>query len=147
MTFKDQLKEFAKEELTRAGFMNSEFGNSCLDFLDKCSDITDNDTNGMKKLCELLPKLIDRYPISAITKDDFQDETHIEGKQVIVIRRCTRYPYIYEQDGKYYNDRAIAFQKLDSNKNDKMYLYQTVHNSKQEIELPYFLNEEIKIID
>ncbi len=45
MNFKEYLQEYAERELKLIGFMESEFGSVCLNFLDKCADIVGNDPN------------------------------------------------------------------------------------------------------
>jgi hypothetical protein len=100
----------------------------------------------MKQLCALLPRLIDRRPLTAITEDDFELETYSEGDRTVEILRCTRYPYLYKQDRKYWDDRAVAFRKAGSADTDRMYIYQTANSSKQEITLPYFPREEVKVL-
>lgn len=147
MSFKNHLKKYAKNELEMIGFMDSNFGEECLNFLDKCADISHNDENTMKELCNLLVKLIDRRPLSPITEADFEIETYNEGDNAIEILRCTRYPYVYKMNDKYWDDRAIAFRRAGDLESDKMYLYQTTNSSKQEITLPYFPTEEVRIIE
>ena len=146
MDFKQHLRKYAERELELIGFMQSEFGPACLDFLEKCADVAGNDLESMKKIFEIVPRLIDRRPLSPITEADFEAETHVEGDHSLEILRCTRYPYLYKQDGKYWDDRAVVFSRADSADTDRMYLYQTGYNSKQEVDLPYFPKEEVKII-
>lgn len=146
MSFKQQLITYSEKELNLIGFMDSEFGAVCLDFLDKCANIAGNDPESMKRICEIIPRLIDRHPLSPITETDFETETHSEGDRSVEILRCTRYPYLYKMDGKYYDDRAIAFRRSDSAETDRMYIYQTGNSSKQEVELPYFPKEEIRVL-
>jgi len=148
MNFKQHLREYAERELELTGFMQSEFGPACLEFLDKCADIAGSDAESMKRICEILPVLIDCRPLSPITETDFETETHTEGDRDLDILRCTRYPYLYRMpDGKYYDDRAVAFRRADSAENDRMYIYQAGNNSKQEVELPYFPKQEVRILD
>lgn len=142
--FKEYLKDYAEHELELIGFMKTEFGNTCLKFLEDLADITNNDLESMKTVCEILPRLIDRQPLSAITESDFKKETHIEGDRTVEIQRCTRYPYVYKQDSKYWDDRAVAFQTEDSAPGDRMYVYQSSNSSKQEVTLPYFPVEKIE---
>ena len=144
MTFKEHLKKYAERELELTGFMQSEFGPACLEFLDRCADVAGNDPESMKRICEILPRLIDRRPLSVITEADFETETHSEGDRTVEILRCTRYPYLYKQDGRYWDDRAVAFQREDSAPGDRMYVYQSGNSSKQEVELPYFPVERIE---
>ena len=147
MTFKEHLNKYAERELELIGFMQSEFGPACLEFLDKCADVAGSDPESMKRICEIIPRLIDRSPLSAITEADFETETHSEGGRTVEIERCTRYPHLYKMDGKYWDDRAVAFQREDSNPNDRMFVYQSGISSKQEVELPYFPKEEVRMLD
>ena len=147
MAFKEHLRQYAERELKLTGFMESEFGSVCLDFLEKCADVAGSDPESMKRVCEIIPRLIDRKPLSVITEADFELETHTEGDRTVEILRCTRYPYLYKMDGKYYDDRAVAFRRADSRETDRMYIYQGKNGSKQEVELPYFPKEEVRTLD
>jgi len=147
MTFKEHLKKYAERELELSGFDQTEFGISALKLLDDLADLTQGDPETMKQLCGMLPRLIDRRPLTAITEEDFKTETHSEGDRSVEILRCTRYPYVYKMDGKYYDDRAVAFRRADSADTDRMYIYQSGNSSKQEITLPYFPSEEVKTLD
>ena len=145
--FKRHLREYAQRELELTGFMATEFGKTCLKFLDDLADVAGEDPESMKTVASMLTRLIDRRPLSAITEEDFETETHSEGGRTVEIERCTRYPYLYKQDGKYYDDRAVAFRRADSAETDRMYIYQTGNSSKQEVELPYFPREEVRTLD
>lgn len=148
MDFKQHLREYAERELKLIGFMESEFGPACLEFLDKCADVAGSDPESMKRVCEIIPRLIDRKPLSVITEADFEAETHQEGDRSLEMQRCTRYPHLYRMpDGKYYDDRAVAFRRADSAETDRMYIYQCGNSSKQEVELPYFPREEVRVLD
>lgn len=147
MDFKKHLREYTERELELIGFMQSEFGAACLEFLDKCADVAGNDPESMKQICEIVPRLIDRRPLSPITEADFEAETYAEGDRTVEILRCTRYPYLYKMDGKYYDDRAVAFRRANSAETDRMYIYQSGNSSKQEVELPYFPKEEVRTLD
>jgi len=142
--FKRYLREYAERELELTGFMQAPFGEACLDFLEKLADVAGNDPESMKQVAAIIPRLIDKQPLSAITEADFETETHTEGDRSVEILRCTRYPYLYKQDGKYWDDRAVAFRKADSAESDRMYIYQSGNSSKQEVELPYFPQERIE---
>lgn len=147
MDFKQHLRQYAEKELELIGFMQSEFGPACLEFLEKCANVADNDPENMKRICEIIPRLIDRRPLSPITESDFEAETHVESDRTVEILRCTRYPYLYcMPDGKYYDDRAVAFRRADSAETDRMYIYQSGQNSKQEVELPYYPSNRVKVI-
>jgi hypothetical protein len=147
MSFKKNLTSFAQKELELIGLMEIPVGNAILTLLEESIDATNGNTKVMKNICDLLPALIDKKVISPITEDDFELETYGEGDNVVEILRCTRYPYVYKINGKYYDDRAIAFRKIDSAETDRMYIYQSGTSSKQEIKLPYLPSYEVKIID
>ena len=142
--FKRYQREYAERELELTGFMETAFGETCLKFLDDLADVAGEDPESMKTVAGMLTRLIDRRPLSAITEEDFETETHVEGSRTVEIARCTRYPYLYKQDGKYYDDRAVAFQREDSQPGDRMYVYQSGNSSKQEVKLPYFPVERIE---
>jgi hypothetical protein len=146
-SFKEHLKKYAEHELEISGFDQTEFGKTALKLLDDLTDLTHGDPETMKQLCSLLPRLIDRRPLTAVTEEDFETETHSEGDCTVEILRCTRYPYAYKMDGKYYDDRAVAFRRADSAESDRMYIYQSGNSSKQEITLPYFPSEEVITIN
>lgn len=149
MDFKQHLRKYAERELELIGFMQSEFGPACLEFLEKCADIVGNDAESMKKICEILPKLIDNKPLSPITEKDFELENFSRegsesGSETL---RCTRYPYLYRMpNGKYYDDRAVAFREFNSSETDRLYLYREHNSSKQEVHLPYLPEQKVKIL-
>ncbi len=146
MNFKEHLRKYAERELELSGFDQTEFGKTALKLLADLADLTKGDPETMKQLCTLLPRLIDRRPLTVITEEDFETETHSEGDRSVEILRCTRYPYVYKMDGKYYDDRAVAFRRSDSAASDRMYIYQSGNSSKQEIALPYFPSEEVRVL-
>jgi len=141
MTYKKHLTDFATTELRRIGFLDIPIGETILTLLEQSSDISNDDPKVIKQIFAMLSKLIDNEVLSPITESDFVDE----GNE---IKRCTRYPYLYQsEDGKYYDDRAIGFRKKDSNTNDIMYIYQSGNSSKQEVDLPYIPITKIELID
>ena len=144
--FKRHLREYAERELELTGFLQTEFGKTCLKFLDDLADVAGEDSESMKTVAGMLTRLIDKRPLSAITEEDFETETHTEGDRTVEILRCTRYPYLYKMDGKYWDDRAVAFRRADSAETDRMYIYQSGNSSKQEVELPYFPKEEVRVL-
>jgi hypothetical protein len=138
------LLEFAKTELKLINFDQSDLYEPILSFLKYNAKECQNNTDTMHQVVNLLTKLIDNNLLSPITEDDFELEYQDD---TITIYKCTRHPYIYkDSNGKYWNDRAIAFQFDDNTNGDKVYLYQSGNNSKQEVELPYTPKETIKII-
>jgi len=144
--FKEHLKNYASKELELSGFDQTSFGKTLLILLDDLAELTQGDAETMKQLCNLLPRLIDQIPIAPITEEDFKVELYTEGDRTVELVRCTRYPYVYKMDDKYYDDRAVAFRYSDSEESDRMYIYQTGNSSKQEITLPYYPTQVVKTI-
>jgi len=143
-SFKEHLKKYVEKELELTGFNNTLFGKNAIELLENLADLTNGDINTMKQLCEWLPRLVERIPISPITEEDFQLEQH--GSDSLDVWRCTRYPHVYKtNDGKYWNDRAVAFKFSNSVGNDQMFLYRP-GGSKREITLPYYPVTEIQYI-
>lgn len=143
---KEHLKKYAEAELELTGFDKTNVGKTILQLLDELSDITRGDASTMKQICGWLPRLIDRIPISPITEEDFEPECYGDNKNLTVMR-CTRYPYVYKSnDGKYWNDRAVAFKFKNSPDSEIMFLYR-MNGSKREITLPYYPTTDIEILD
>lgn len=145
-SFKEHLLQYAKRELAITAFDQTELGDTVLKFLEQSADLTGNNTDSMQQLVTMLSLLIDQQPVAPITETDFEAETHTEGDRTVEILRCTRYPYLYKQHGRYYDDRAVAYRFADSAESDRMYLYQSGRNSKQEVELPYYPSKQVQVI-
>jgi len=139
-------RQFAEQELDRAGFGDKEFKSAVLHFLDAADDLTRGDSSAVKQLSFVVHSLVDRRVLTEITEEDFEDEYHSQGDNSVLIRRCTRYPYLYQtEDGKYWDDRAVGF-KTSEDSPDIQYRYQSQDSSKREVSLPYFPETEIKIL-
>jgi hypothetical protein len=143
-SFKEHLKKYAETELELTGFKETSFGKNAIELLENLADLTNGDPNTMKQLCEWLPRLVERIPISPITEKDFQLEEH--GDITLDVWRCTRYPQVYKtNDGKYWNDRAVIFKNPNSTGGEYMLLYRP-GGSKREITLPYYPVTEVQYI-
>jgi hypothetical protein len=142
----DHFLEFAKKELALINFDQSDINEPMLAFLEQNSKICNNDPASMKQIINLLNRVVDKLPLSAITEEDFEPEHHSENGNSITVYRCTRYPHVYKMNGRYYDDRAVSFKFADNAETDIMYLYQGGNGSKQEISLPYYPNPIIKVI-
>jgi hypothetical protein len=148
-TYKDYLLEYAKREFEAANFDHTELSKSMLNFLEEAAEFTNNEPDSIRKLVDIFHLLLNRFPIVPITENDFVEEVHKEdGKPDHKIWRCTRYEHVYKtEDGRYWDDRAVGFKSKGSSDKDVVYVYQGNNSSKQEIQLPYYPNSEIKIID
>lgn len=148
MTFIEHLLEYARKELKITNFDQSELGNTILNFLEQSAKITNNDTDAMKQLVNMLVLLVEQRPISPITEDDVDEEIPLGNDSDEKMWRCSRYEHLYKTaDGKYWDDRAIAFKFHDSAELDRIFLYQPTYNSKQEVTLPYYPSCQIKVIN
>jgi hypothetical protein len=148
-TYKDYLLEYAKREFEAANFDHTELSKSMLNFLENAAEFTNNEPDSIRKLVDIFHLILNRFPIVPITENDFVEEVHKEdGKPDYKIWRCTRYEHVYKtEDGRYWDNRAVGFKLKGLSDKDVVYIYQENNNSKQEIQLPYYPNSEIKIID
>ncbi len=129
----ESVIEHTKRELKLLGLDHVGIDTVVVDFIEGLHAELGNQPGVMKTVTNYTEKLIDKKPIAPITEEDFDEDG-----------RCIRYEYIYRaSDGKYYNDRAIAFKKGLSTQ----YVYQGQRRSKQEISLPYVPSEEIQVLD
>jgi antitoxin component YwqK of YwqJK toxin-antitoxin module len=148
-TYKEYLLEYAKKEFEVAKFDQTELSKSMLNFLEEAANFTKNEPESMKKLVDIFHLLLNRFPIVPITENDFVEEIYKEdGKPDYKIWRCTRYEHVYKtEDGRYWDDRAVGFRLSDSSNDDVIYMYQGQNGSKREIQLPYYPDNKIEIID
>jgi hypothetical protein len=129
----ESVIEHTKRELKLLGLDHVGIDTVVVDFIEGLHAKLGNQPGVMKTVTNYTEKLIDKKPIAPITEEDFDEDG-----------RCIRYEYIYRaSDGKYYNDRAIAFKKGLSTQ----YIYQGQRRSKQGIGLPYVPSEEIQVLD
>jgi hypothetical protein len=129
----ESVIEHTKRELKLLGLDHVGIDTVVVDFIEGLHAKLGNQPGVMKTVTNYVEKLIDKKPIAPITEEDFDEDG-----------RCIRYEYIYRaSDGKYYNDRAVAFKKGLSTQ----YIYQGQRRSKREISLPYVPSEEIQVLD
>jgi len=129
----ESVIEHTKRELKLLGLDHVGIDTVVVDFIEGLHAKLGNQPGVMKTVTKYVEQLIDKKPIAPITEEDFDEDG-----------RCIRCEYIYRaSDGKYYNDRAIAFKKGLSTQ----YIYQGQRRSKQEIALPYVPSEEIQVLD
>jgi hypothetical protein len=129
----ESVLEYSKTELELLGLNHVGLDTVVIDFIKGLHTKLGNQPGTMRTITKYVEQLIDKKPIAPITEEDFDEDG-----------RCIRYEYIYRaSDGKYYNDRAIAFKKGLSTQ----YIYQGQRRSKQGIGLPYVPSEEIQVLD
>ena len=142
--FVDYLTEYAENELKIINFNKTNLGSTMIQFLQEAAELASNDPNVMKMMAQMLERLIDMEPISMITENDFVEEKRPDGK---IMARCTRYPHVYRApDGKYYDDRAVAFKRKGDPEKTRQYRYGK-NGSRREISLPYYPSEQIIYLD
>jgi hypothetical protein len=146
--FIDYLVERTKREFNCSNFNDTELIESTLNFFKLCAKFTNNNPDDMKKFVDILHLLIDDIPITPITENNFVEEIYKEGENPeYKFWRCTRYKYLYKTiDGKYWDDRAIAFVYKDD-LNTVFYTYGNKLNSKQQVTLPYYPTQRLEYID
>ena len=124
----ESVLEYSQKELELLGLHHVGLDLVVADFIKGLHTKLGNQPGVMKTMTNYVEKLIDKKPIAPITEEDFDEDG-----------RCIRYEYIYRaSDGKYYNDRAVAFG--DGNQ----YIYQGQRSSKREITLPYVYTTRIE---
>jgi hypothetical protein len=137
----DYIIEYAKREFACANFDETELSKSMLNFLEECAKFTNHEPESMRKFVDIFHMLLHRFPIVPITENDFVEEFPAPNYKIL---KCTRYEYIYRTpDGRYWNDRALGFRYKGSSDNDVFY----DASSKQQIELPYYPDNKIMLID
>ena len=130
----DSVLKHTYTELGLLGLDHTPLGPAITTFIKELHGTLGNQPGLMKSLLKQVEDLIDKKPLAPITEKDFVDD------------RCVRYPFIHkDQDGKYYNDRAVVFKKSYDDPSSH-YMYQGQMRSKQEITLPYILREEVVLI-
>ena len=147
MTFIDHLTKYAENELKLIGFDQTPIGKTMLEFLKNSAELSKNDPVTMTEIANMLSKLINRQPISHITETDFALEYPDHEHSQLNLMRCTRYPHVYQTaDGKYWDDRAVAFRFANSLETDRMFVYRP-NGSKREITLPYYPETKIEYLN
>jgi hypothetical protein len=147
MTFIDHLIKFAENELKLIGFDQAPVGQTMLEFLKNSAELSNNDSVTMAEMSNMLTKLINRQPISPITEADFKLEYPDQEHSQLNLMRCTRYPHVYQSaDGKYWDDRAVAFRFANSPETDRMFVYRP-NGSKREITLPYYPDTKVEYLN
>jgi hypothetical protein len=122
----ESVLDHSRRELQLLGLDHVGIDDVVVDFIKGLQAKIGNQPGVMKSIVKYVGHLIDKKPIAPITDADFDEHG-----------RCTRYEYIYRaEDGKYYNDRAVAY--------EEQYVYQGQRSSKREITLPYVYTTRIE---
>lgn len=134
---------FAQRELELSGFADTDFGKAALEYIKQTWKISNNDIGIVRNLQKKINSLVDQVPLSPLVEEDFIDTEVLDyknGEMVKSFRKQNyRVPFVYMQDGKYYDDRAIAFY---NDHGDVWYAVDSTKSSRQEIQLPYFREEK-----
>ena len=147
--FIDFVREYAKREFACANFDQTELSKSMMKFLEDSAEFTNNEPDNMRKFVDILHLLINQFPITPITENDFFEDVYKEdGKPDYKVMRCTRYYPLYKtEDGCYWDDYAIAFKYKNDPHSPTMYRYQAGLCSKQQVTLPYYPGQRVEYID
>jgi hypothetical protein len=134
---------FAQRELELSGFADTDFGKAALEYIKQTWKISNYDLNIVRNLQKRINSLVDQVPLAPLVEEDFVDTEVLDYKNGSMVKGTRkqnyRVPFVYMQDGKYYDDRAIAFY---NDHGDVWYAVDNTRSSKQEIQLPYFREEK-----
>jgi len=142
----DYLTEYVNKELDILRIKDQTLRSNIDNLLGSVYDFFQGEPNHMKFFLNGLISCIDRKPMSPITIQDFEsNEIQRSNKRdTYNWYTCVRYPQVYmDENGILWDTKAIAFRFLDSDLREKIYLYNNEYNSKKQITLPYYPNQEI----
>lgn len=140
--------QFAEQELKLAGFADTAYGKATLEYIKQSYAMANNDINVVRNLFNNIIGLINHNPLVPITEDEFEPTEILEymnGEYKKVIRsQHKRIPFIFKLDGKYYDERAIAFVQGENT----WYGSNGENKSLREItEFPYYRREQQIYLD
>lgn len=134
--------QFAELELKLSGFLETEYGKAALEYIKQTYSICNNDINAVRNLHKNIVGLVDQNPLSPLLEEELVMTETLEysnGTYVKSFRKQhPRVPFVYERDGKYYDDRAICFVNNDGS---AWYGQNGRHRSMREITFPYYRKE------
>lgn len=140
--------QFAELELKLSGFSETEYGKAALEYIKQTYNIVNSDINGVRRLHQNIAGLVDQVPLAPLLEEELQMTETLEfrnGAYTKMFRKQhPRVPFVYEYDGKFYDDRAIAFVQADGT---VWYGQNGKHRSKKEITFPYYRQEQRVYID
>lgn len=145
MNRKNFILDYAKRELEKANFKETYTYDAVLNYISAICDITLSQESSLIMLHSMVENLLQCQPITEITEKDFSEISTEYKESSKILRRCNRYPSVYQTiDGKYWDDKAVVFITHDQK---KLFLYQKKYNSKKQITLPYLPKTKIIQID
>ena len=139
---------FAELELKLSGFAETDYGKAALEYIKQTYKIVNNDINYVRRLHKNIAGLVDQIPLAPLLESELQETEVLEFKNGTYIKsfrkQHVRVPFVYEQDGKFYDDRAVAFVNNDGN---IWYGSNGKYVSRKEITFPYYRQEELIKVD
>ena len=145
----DYILEYVSRELELSGLTDHTISSSTISLVKDLCNLTNCNPQAMEKFICALQRMVNMKPITPITENDFiEEEVDNSNGESYVIKRCIRFPTIYQDiDGDYYDDQAIIYKIKNKPELGHMCIYQGSLSSKKKISLPYVLNPEIIEID
>lgn len=138
-----QMIEYAENELKLTGFDQSAFGKTALLYLNQLNEMAKGDPFLSKQLHDMIGTLINKEPISPLYEDELVEievyNPTDKGLEPIKRKQHPRCPYVYEENGKFFDDRGIGFQQADGS---RWYGTNGPYVSKIEITFPYLRKEK-----
>jgi hypothetical protein len=136
--------QFAELELKLSGFADTDYGKAALEYIKQTYKIVNDDINGVRNLHTKIMGLVNQVPLSPLLEEELVNTETLDfynGAYIKIFRReHPRVPFVYERDGRFYDDRAVGFVNEDGN---VWYGSNGKHVSRKEISFPYFRQEEI----
>lgn len=139
--------QYAEKELELSGFMATDFGKAALEFIKQTYNMANNDMAAVRLIYANIAALVDLNPLAPLLEEEMEEQETLDyangGLVKIMRKQHKRCPWVYEKDGKYWDDRAVAFQNKDGG---IWYGQNGNHRSKREITFPYYRREQLVYI-
>ena len=125
----DARIKYYENELTLSEFINTDYGNSILNYLTFLQK--SNNCNGfaINKVQELVKRLLDGMPLTPITSDDLYFD------EITNTKKSRRYEWLVELNGEFYDTHAVAYVEADGSEG---YREDGNYRSTKKVTLPYY---------
>ena len=131
---KNEYIDYAKTELEYNGMIHTAVGKNMLDLIQSTYDLAEGNKFMMRHIVNMLDRLDKQLPLLPLEEDGMIPIPHLNGPDQM---QHSRYRSVYQgKDGKYYDDKAVAFVADDGS---FTYFHGNgIYNSNIEIQFPYY---------
>jgi hypothetical protein len=134
MTPKNDYIEYATKELEINGLLHTDIGKQMIQLLETAWKFGNQNKVMVNNVIDMLDRVNNKLPLLPIEEDGMIPIPHANGPDQM--RHSRYYPVYQDEDGKYYDDKAVAF---ISNDGSATYFYGNgEYNSTKEVEFPYY---------